>query len=249
MLSLTTRQDFGTVKVQENEVLIKKSFNPGIGILPGSSVPEAGKIEFVDSGQIHVPESIDMDGAPVSDKKEDDKCFCNRDITLDELKLIVKQLRTSEKKKSTSLFDQENCPLPESDTTYERLLQEVNTMFNTYHINTCIRKIHFFAQCYHETDRFGTTLEYASGVGYDPGNHPESKQHGHTVVGDGPRYKGKGAMQLTWRDQQKEYFSYVISKKPQLVGDKKIDELFDRKKQFQEIYILGLNLIKMENPY
>ncbi|WP_288446879.1 hypothetical protein [uncultured Chryseobacterium sp.] len=237
MISLTDWQDFGTAKVQENFVLLKKSTLPGTGKMPGNIPPESGKIEFVTSGQVNVPEKIDPKGAPVPEEKDDTKCYCDRDLTIDELKLIVKQLRASEKKKSTVIFSDENCPLPESDTTYERLLSEINAMFKTYHVNTCIRKIHFFAQCYHETARLGTTLEYASGVGYDPGNHPESKKHGHTEIGDGPRYKGRGAMQLTWRDQQKEYFSYVISKKPQLVQGKKIDELFDRKKQYQEKYI------------
>ncbi|MFZ4927550.1 hypothetical protein [Chryseobacterium sp. Mn2064] len=237
MITLTQWQDFGTAKVQDNYVLLKKSTLPGIGKMPGNIPPETGKIEFVTSGQVNAPESVDTKGAPVPEQKDDKKCFCDRNLTIDELKLIVKQLRASEKKKSTAIFSDENCPLPESDTTYERLLDEINAMFKTYHITTCIRKIHFFAQCYHETARLGTTLEYASGVGYDPGNHPESKQHGHTVVGDGPRYKGRGAMQLTWRDQQKEYFSYVILKKPQLVQGKKIDELFDRKKQYQEKYI------------
>ncbi|AZA79801.1 DUF4280 domain-containing protein [Chryseobacterium sp. G0186] len=229
VMNLGEWKGVGTYQSQEQLVLLQQSTIPC----------KYGKVDIkiTDSGQIHQPESIEAKGAPVPEQKDDGKCFCDRDLTLDELKLVVKQLRASEKKKSTAIFADENCPLPESDATYERLLQEINTMFNTYHINTCIRKIHFFAQCYHETARLGTTLEYASGVGYDPGNHTESKQHGHTVVGDGPRYKGRGAMQLTWRDQQMEYFTYVISKKPQLVQGKKINDLFDRKKQYQEKYI------------
>ncbi|BAP30461.1 uncharacterized protein CHSO_1424 [Chryseobacterium sp. StRB126] len=219
----------GTYLSQEQLVLLQQSTIPcNYGQID---------IKITDSGQIHQPDSIEAKGAPVPNPKDEGKCFCDREMTLDELKLVVKQLRASEKKKSTAIFSDENCPLPAADTTYERLLEELNTMFKTYHINTCIRKIHFFAQCYHETARLGTTLEYASGVGYDPGNHPESKQHGHTVAGDGPRYKGRGGMQLTWRDQQKEYLTYVISKKPQLVQGKKIEDLFDRKKQYQEKYI------------
>ncbi|GAA4166627.1 hypothetical protein GCM10022217_40720 [Chryseobacterium ginsenosidimutans] len=170
-------------------------------------------------------------------KKGDGKCFCDRDLELEELKLIVKQLRLSEKIISTSLFSDENCPLLNSDKTYDKLLEELNKTFSKYHINTCIRKIHFLSQSYHETSRLGTTLEYASGKGYDPGKHSESSAHGHTIVGDGPRYKGRGAMQLTWRDTQKEYFEYIISKNSPLVGNKKIDELFNRKKQYQEKYI------------
>ena len=65
MLALTSWQDFGTAKVQDNDVLLKKSFLPGTGKLPGNIPPETGKIEFVDSGQINVPESIETMGAPL----------------------------------------------------------------------------------------------------------------------------------------------------------------------------------------
>ncbi|WP_165570762.1 hypothetical protein [Chryseobacterium luteum] len=65
MISLTEWQDFGTAKVQENYVLLKKSTLPGTGKMPGNIPPETGKIEFVTSGQINEPESIDTKGAPV----------------------------------------------------------------------------------------------------------------------------------------------------------------------------------------
>ncbi|MCQ9635431.1 hypothetical protein MP477_10730 [Chryseobacterium sp. WG23] len=57
-------QNFGNAKVQDNEVLLKKSFLPGVGAVPGTP-PETGKVEFVDSGQVNIPESIDPKGAPV----------------------------------------------------------------------------------------------------------------------------------------------------------------------------------------
>lgn len=69
---VTAWQDFGTAKVQDNYVLLKKSTLPGIGKLPGNIPPESGKIEFVDSGQINEPESIDTTGAPVPEKEDDD---------------------------------------------------------------------------------------------------------------------------------------------------------------------------------
>lgn len=65
MLSLTEWQDFGTVNVQDNFALLKKSTLPGTGKMPGNVPPESGKIEFVDSGQVNVPESITTTGAPV----------------------------------------------------------------------------------------------------------------------------------------------------------------------------------------
>ncbi|MEO6834120.1 MAG: hypothetical protein ABI378_15585, partial [Chitinophagaceae bacterium] len=107
-------------------------------------------------------------------------CFCDRNFSLDELKTVVKNLRNEEKIKTTALFFSDNCPLPENDKTYERFLEELNAMLNKFGINTCIRKLHFIAQSYHESGRFGTTLEGASGDGYNPGAHREAVPHGHT---------------------------------------------------------------------
>ncbi|MCY0971102.1 hypothetical protein [Chryseobacterium wangxinyae] len=237
MLSLTKWQDFGTVNVQNNFALLKKSTLPGTGKMQGNVPPESGKIEFVDSGQVNIPESITTTGAPVPENLQDEKCYCNRDFTEEEIKTIIQKLRETEKIKTTSLFYDENCPLPESDKTYKRLYNELNSVMNKHNINTCIRKIHFLAQSYHESSRYGTTLEYSSGKKYNPGNHSDAKGMEHTIDGDGPRYKGRGIIQLTWRKTQKKYFSYVIEKEPQLLNNKKIDELFDRKPLYKEKYI------------
>ena len=146
-------------------------------------------------------------------------------------------MRKSEGITSKSLFSLENCPLEEVDKTYERLTEELNITMNKYHINTCIRKIHFLAQSYHESNRYGTTLEQASGKGYNPGEHDNAKNMGHTLDGDGPRYKGRGIIQLTWRKTQKKYFSYVLENEPLLLDNKKIDDLFDRGSLNKEKYI------------
>ncbi|WP_443937010.1 hypothetical protein [Pedobacter sp. MW01-1-1] len=58
-------QNQGNYKVQDNEVLIKKSTLQVTGKMPGSNPPESGAIEFMDSGQINIPEEIDTTGAPV----------------------------------------------------------------------------------------------------------------------------------------------------------------------------------------
>lgn len=70
LTSLAAWQDFGNVKIQDNEVLIKKSIIPGAGQMPGSSVIEFGNIEFLNCGQVHCPSSINTEGAPVPE--EDD---------------------------------------------------------------------------------------------------------------------------------------------------------------------------------
>ncbi|WP_443937638.1 hypothetical protein [Pedobacter sp. MW01-1-1] len=58
-------QNQGNYKLQDNEVLIKKSTLQVTGKMPGNNPPESGAIEFMDSGQINIPEEIDTTGAPV----------------------------------------------------------------------------------------------------------------------------------------------------------------------------------------
>jgi len=66
LLSLTLWQDVGTAKFQDNLALIKKSTIMGMGKMPPANAPiESGKIEFIDSGQINVPENIDTTGMPL----------------------------------------------------------------------------------------------------------------------------------------------------------------------------------------
>ena len=66
LLTLTQWQEVGTAKYQDNLALIKKSTIMGTGKMPPANAPiESGKIEFIDSGQINVPENIDTTGMPL----------------------------------------------------------------------------------------------------------------------------------------------------------------------------------------
>ena len=66
LLTLTQWQEVGTAKYQDNLALIKKSTIMGTGKMPPANAPiESGKIEFIDSGQINVPENIDTTGMPM----------------------------------------------------------------------------------------------------------------------------------------------------------------------------------------
>lgn len=126
-------------------------------------------------------------------KKENDKdkdtCFCNRDFTEQELKNIISSLRAIAKIKIADLFQKENCKLPDTQKSYNFLVSQLNIIFNKYNVTTCIRKLHFIAQTFHETDGFQTTLEYATNKEYAP----------HT---------GRGLMQLTWKSNYKIYSAY-----------------------------------------
>jgi predicted chitinase len=95
-------------------------------------------------------------------KFKEQKCYCDRDFTVEEMKNIVKEIRdnTFYANKPISyhhkdkLFHQESSLPKKEKNNYEKLTEVLNKTFKEFNINTCIRKIHFLAQMYPETNFF-----------------------------------------------------------------------------------------------
>lgn len=151
MISLTEWQDFGTAKVQENFVLLKKSTLPGIGKMPGNIPPESGKIEFVTSGQVNAPEKIDPKGAPVPENK-DGKCpNCSAEFTADLIRETIGVKNLSSKQQQI----------------INSILPYLNKYRKDFGLDTCLRKAHFIAQIALESAWFTTfeeEEEYSSSI-------------------------------------------------------------------------------------
>lgn len=82
----------------------------------------------------------------------------------------------------------------------ETFVQPINDAMEIHEINTSQRQAAFLAQLAHESGEFRYMRELASGQAYDTG--PLAKRLGNTpeADGDGQKYKGRGPIQITGRD-------------------------------------------------
>jgi predicted chitinase len=81
---------------------------------------------------------------------------------------------------------------------YVHFAKFLNLIFTKYKINTCLRKIHFLAQVYTESDRFRRTYE----------------TDGSAAKSGEDFYRGRGLIQVTKKGGYIDFYEYLFKKKP-----------------------------------
>lgn len=84
--------------------------------------------------------------------------------------------------------------MPLSGTRADLFAQPLTEAMQTYAIDAPKRAAAFLAQLAHESGELRYVRELADGKGYEG-----RKDLGNTQVGDGPRYRGRGLIQITGR--------------------------------------------------
>lgn len=102
------------------------------------------------------------------------------------------------------------------DDLADEYAMRINLAMDHYNIDTPQQQAMFVAQIAHETDGFQTLEEYASGADYEG-----RSDLGNTQPGDGEKYKGRGAIQLTGRanyEAASEEFGVDFVENPELAA-------------------------------
>ncbi|VXC01523.1 conserved hypothetical protein [Flavobacterium sp. 9AF] len=134
-------------------------------------------------------------------------CYCNRDITVDEIIDLIYHLRDKQNHVTNrnKFFDSgteriteisiSTGKISDNRSKIELFINELNAMFRKFGITTCKRKIHFIGQMYLETASFRYTYENRTTV---PSNYK-----------GGVDFQGRGMKQITHDYNYLAYYDYI----------------------------------------
>ena len=89
--------------------------------------------------------------------------------------------------------------MPFAKARIPAFIEPLNAAMHEFHINSPIRQAAFIAQIAHESGELRYVEEIASGIAYE-----YRKDLGNTQPGDGMKYKGRGLIQITGRNNYLE---------------------------------------------
>ena len=89
--------------------------------------------------------------------------------------------------------------MPFAKARIPAFIEPLNAAMHEFHINSPIRQAAFIAQIAHESGELRYVEEIASGIAYE-----YRKDLGNTQPGDGMKYKGRGLIQITGRNNYAE---------------------------------------------
>ena len=89
--------------------------------------------------------------------------------------------------------------MPFAKARIPAFIEPLNAAMHEFHINSPIRQAAFIAQIAHESGELRYVEEIASGIAYE-----YRKDLGNTQPGDGMKFKGRGLIQITGRNNYAE---------------------------------------------
>jgi putative chitinase len=183
---------------------------------PNPSVVEVSteEIEMTDA-QLLASEEATLEGADINEATAAafDEEAVVEPTTPEEEETVAVQLEEVEEKLKEDAANEPDPPLKEEEKPKNDIKQEPNfksklkvpnelvLAMRKYGVGkTPLERAHFLAQTNHESGNFIYKEEIASGKAYEG-----RKDLGNTQVGDGPRYKGRGYIQLTGRANYRKF--------------------------------------------
>lgn len=108
-----------------------------------------------------------------------------------------------------------------SGYTFEQIFLYILRYAQEFDINTPLRWAHYLAQIAHESAELRYSEEIASGKAYDTGKLAIKLGNTPEADGDGQKYKGRGLIQVTGRnnyEMYKQYCGYDVVRQPELLA-------------------------------